>query len=45
MKKLDIDLLAVESFLTAESAIAVFGEAAMTRPEICDPVTGHPRCA
>jgi hypothetical protein len=44
MKKLDIDQLAVESFLAAESTTAEFGGAAMTRPEICDPVTGHPRC-
>lgn len=42
---LDVDRLAVETFPTAESGTAVFGEAAMTRPEICDPVTGHPRCA
>jgi hypothetical protein len=42
--RLDVDRLAVETFRTGESATAVFAEAAMTRPEICDPVTGHPRC-
>jgi hypothetical protein len=46
--KLDADTLAVEPFRTGETVAApgtaVFADAVMTRPEICDPVTGHPRC-